>query len=53
MVIRVRHLEELSIVYSIHVDNMLAATITLILHLFVGTLNEKWEITQSSTVGLE
>ena len=36
----------------IHFDNMLAATITLILHLFVGTLKEKWEIIQSNTVGL-
>ena len=36
----------------IHFDNMLAAIITLILHLFVGTLKEKCEIIQSNTVGL-
>ena len=34
-----------------HFVNMLAATTTLILHLFVGTLKEKWEIIQSKNVG--
>ena len=36
----------------IHFDIMLAATITLIFQLFVGTLKEKWEFIQSDTVGL-
>ena len=34
-----------------HFDNMLAATVTPILHLFVGILKEKWEIIQSKIVG--